>query len=236
MRWIVADRERDVHAAAPGARRAALGHDGSVRRVARPIVLLLAAASCAWRTAVAGAVLLGSVLAVVSPLAAQPVHPFELDARTFEFAGGYLQEFRNKNLSTDALAGATFTAGASWAPGWQALTEFGLGRVMLGSGAHAIYGSLTGGFRRRIVGHGRPTAYIEALFGFALASRHVPDRGTSFNWVVQGGGGLMWRLTDRTHALTGVRVSHLSNAGMKGPHRNPDIDAIGGYAGVAVAF
>jgi hypothetical protein len=188
------------------------------------------------RAACSTALLLLVVLTPGMTAAAQPVDPFERDIRTFEFAGSYLPEAWNKNLATDRLAGATFTAGASWAPGWQALTEIAIGRAMLGRSPDALYVGLTGGFRRHLVGRGRSRVFVDALFGVALANRHVPDRGTSFNWVAQGGGGFMRHLTDQAHLVSGLRVFHLSNAGMKGHDRNPDIEAIGGYAGVAFAF
>jgi hypothetical protein len=188
------------------------------------------------RAASSAALLLVFLLSSERTAAAQPVDPFERDVRTFEFAGNYLPEVWNKNLATDRLAGATFTAGASWAQGWQAVTEFALGRAMLGRGPDALYVGLAGGFRRHVVGRGRSRVFVDALFGFALANRHVPDRGTSFNWVAQGGGGFMRHLTDHVHLVTGMRVFHLSNAGMQGNDRNPDLEAIGGYGGVAFAF
>lgn len=175
-------------------------------------------------------------LVAACPAAAQPVDLFEPDVQSFEWSGSYLPEIWNENLATDRLVGVIFTAGRSWAPGWQGLTEFALGRAMLGGEPDALYVGVTGGVRRRIARHGRATFYLDALVGFALANRHVPKRGTSFNWVAQGGGGWLWRLGTQTYAVTGVRVYHLSNGGMQGNHRNPDIEAIGGYAGLGFGF
>jgi hypothetical protein len=64
----------------------------------------------------------------------------------------------------------------------------------------------------------------------------VPDNGTSFNWIAQGGGGFLWRIGQRTYGVTGVRVLHLSNANLQGADRNPDINAVGGYAGLGWGF
>ena len=44
------------------------------------------------------------------------------------------------------------------------------------------------------------------------------------------------RLTSRISLTGGVRWFHLSNNGREGMERNPDIQAVGGYAAMAVAF
>jgi hypothetical protein len=176
------------------------------------------------------------VLPSAAPSVAQPLDPFAVDVRTYEFSANYLLEAWNKNLSTEQLGVLTFTAGASWAPGWQGVTEFALGRAMLRGGPDATYVGLTGGVRRRIAARGPSTFYLDGLVGIAVANRHVPGNGTSFNWIAQGGGGVLWRLGDRVHGVTGIRVFHLSNGGLQGDHRNPDIEAIGGYAGLGWTF
>jgi hypothetical protein len=38
------------------------------------------------------------------------------------------------------------------------------------------------------------------------------------------------------HAVAGFRWIHLSNNGREGHDRNPDIQALGGYAAVSVGF
>jgi hypothetical protein len=38
------------------------------------------------------------------------------------------------------------------------------------------------------------------------------------------------------HLMAGLKVLHISNAGLAGPDRNPDIEAIGPTAGLLLAF
>jgi hypothetical protein len=146
------------------------------------------------------------VLATAAPAAAQQVDPFARDVRTYDFSASYLLESWNKNLSSEQLVSGLVTAGASWAPGWQAVTEFAFGRAVLNDGPDAAYVGITGGVRRRIVGHGRTNVYVDALFGIAVANRHVPGRGSSFNWIAQGGGGFAWPVASRAYGVFGLRV------------------------------
>lgn len=95
---------------------------------------------------------------------------------------------------------------------------------------------LTWGARGRIVTHTRWSAFWEFEVGISEADTQVPPRGTRFNYLVLGGGGVTFRLRPGVHALGGVRWVHVSNNGLAGRDRNPDIEAVGPALGVLLAF
>jgi len=64
----------------------------------------------------------------------------------------------------------------------------------------------------------------------------VPDRGTRFNYLLEAGAGVWHPVGRRTSLLLKIRLLHLSNNSLKGPDHNPDIQALGAQAGVAVRF
>ena len=51
-----------------------------------------------------------------------------------------------------------------------------------------------------------------------------------------GGAGALIGLRPRLHLVTALEVIHLSNASLKGPGRNPDIEAIGPSVGLLISF
>jgi hypothetical protein len=95
---------------------------------------------------------------------------------------------------------------------------------------------LTFGFRGRVYRRGRVTAFIEGDVGISDAAVAAPPRGTRFNYLALGSGGLLVRLTPRVHALGALQWIHLSNNSLKGPGRNPDTEAVGPRVGVVVGF
>jgi hypothetical protein len=80
------------------------------------------------------------------------------------------------------------------------------------------------------------SVFVEVGPGISWSDTRVPPRGTEFNYLALAGGGLMGRLGRQTHMVTGFRWLHISNNGLEGRARNPDIEAFGGYAGISVAF
>jgi hypothetical protein len=95
---------------------------------------------------------------------------------------------------------------------------------------------ITGGLRGRIYRRGRASAFLQFDFGVSDAAVATPPRGTRFNYLALGGGGFTWRINDRLDAITTLEVIHISNAGIAGPDRNPDIEAIGPSLGLIVGF
>ena len=51
-----------------------------------------------------------------------------------------------------------------------------------------------------------------------------------------GSGGLLVRVRPRVHALVALHWMHVSNNSLKGPGRNPDIEALGPRIGVVIGF
>jgi len=95
---------------------------------------------------------------------------------------------------------------------------------------------ITAGLRARVYHYGRATGFLQFDLGISDAAVALPPGGTRFNYVAIGGGGVMVRLNDRLHLLTALEVIHISNAGLAGPDRNPDIEAIGPTVGVSIGF
>jgi hypothetical protein len=95
---------------------------------------------------------------------------------------------------------------------------------------------LTFGFRGRVYRRGRMTAFIEGDVGIADAAIAAPPRGTRFNYLAMGSGGVLVRLTPRVHGIAAVQWIHVSNNSLKGPGRNPDTEAVGPHLGVSIGF
>jgi len=95
---------------------------------------------------------------------------------------------------------------------------------------------LTCGIRGRVYRRGRAHVYIEGGVGLSDAAIAAPPRGTRFNYLATGSGGVLVRLTSRLHALTAIQWIHVSNNSLKGPARNPDIEAVGPRIGFVLGF
>ncbi len=72
--------------------------------------------------------------------------------------------------------------------------------------------------------------------GISDAAIAAPPRGTRFNYLATGSGGVLVRVRPRVHALAALQWIHVSNNSLKGPGRNPDIEAVGPRIGVVVGF
>jgi hypothetical protein len=95
---------------------------------------------------------------------------------------------------------------------------------------------VTGGVRGRVYRRGRTQAYVEGDVGISDAAIAVPPRGTRFNYVAMGSGGVLIRVSPRVHALAALEWIHISNNSLKGPGRNPDTEAIGPRVGLVFGF
>lgn len=100
----------------------------------------------------------------------------------------------------------------------------------------AVLLGLTIGVRRRVYARGRLTAFLQGDLGISHTAIATPPRGTRFNYLVFGGGGVTVGVRPRVHVVWSLQVLHVSNAGLKGSSRNPDIEAIGSSLGVLVRF
>jgi hypothetical protein len=95
---------------------------------------------------------------------------------------------------------------------------------------------ITSGLRGRIYRRGRATAFLQFDLGISDAAVAAPPGGTRFNYIACGGGGFSWQLTRRIDLIATLEVMHISNAGIAGPDRNPDIEAIGPSLGLLIGF
>jgi len=95
---------------------------------------------------------------------------------------------------------------------------------------------VTGGLRGRLLKKPRWSAFWEFDVGVSEADTHIPPRGTRFNYLAIGGGGVTVRIRPGIHLLGGLRFLHLSNNGLAGRSRNPDLEALGPTIGVLYGF
>ena len=95
---------------------------------------------------------------------------------------------------------------------------------------------LTSGLRARVYRRGRASGFVQFDVGISDAAVALPPGGTRFNYIAIGGGGVMLQLNTRLQAIAALEVIHISNAGLAGPDRNPDIEAIGPTVGVTIGF
>jgi hypothetical protein len=92
------------------------------------------------------------------------------------------------------------------------------------------------GARGRILRGTRWSLFWEGEVGISQADTYLPRRGTRFNYLAIGGIGAAVRLRPRLHFHSGVRLIHISNGGLAGRDRNPDIEAIGLHMGLMAGF
>lgn len=95
---------------------------------------------------------------------------------------------------------------------------------------------LTGGVRGRVYRRGRMQAFVEGAVGISDAAIAAPPRGTRFNYLAMGAGGVLVRVRPGIHASVALGWLHVSNNSLKGAGRNPDIEAVGPRAGIVIGF
>ncbi len=162
--------------------------------------------------------------------------PFVRGALGVEFTGGLFREAWNFNGNTEALIDGS--AGVWWTflRGSMLVVEFHATRVFQESSRNAFVHALTPVLRFRIWERPDWHVFTDLGPGISWSDTAVPPRGTRFNYLALAGGGVMRRVGRQTRAIASFRWLHLSNASLEGRSRNPDIEALGGYAGVSIAF
>lgn len=96
--------------------------------------------------------------------------------------------------------------------------------------------AITSGLRRRVYRRGRASAFVQFDVGVSDAAVALPPGGTRFNYLAISGAGITMYLNRRVQAVGVLEVIHISNAGLAGHDRNPDIEAIGPTLGVTIGF
>jgi hypothetical protein len=176
-----------------------------------------------------------SVVSAQTAASAGAEDPFARRAWALELSGHAELETWNYNGSHEEIFGIStgFTYGlgkgvvltVAWPLSY--VSQRGVDGLLLGG---------TIGVRSRIYRRARTSLYWEFAVGVSDADTFVPPRGTRFNYVAQGGGGVTLRVAHGLHALAAVRWIHLSNNGLAGRDRNPDIEAVGAHVGVWMPF
>jgi hypothetical protein len=100
----------------------------------------------------------------------------------------------------------------------------------------AVLLGLTIGLRGRVYQRGRFSAFLQGDLGISYTAIATPPRGTRFNYLAIGGAGALIGLRPRLHLVTALQLIHVSNASLKGPSRNPDLEALGPSIGLLVKF
>ena len=103
-------------------------------------------------------------------------------------------------------------------------------------GADAWLLGTTWGIRWRALEVSRLGIFVEVEVGLSRAELPAPPGGTRFNYLALGGGGVSLRLSRGAHLLSGLKWVHVSNNGLAGRHRNPDIEAVGPRLSVLLRF
>jgi hypothetical protein len=157
--------------------------------------------------------------------------PFARGTAVVEIGALCYVESWDKNLATDRLAGGALAAGVTWREGWAALVELDIARAVHARSRDAGLVGLSGLVRWYGWHRGATAAFVEGGVGASTATAPVPPRGTRFNFLAHAGVGLSRSVRPGLALLVAGRWLHLSNGGLvAGDQRNPDLQAIGGYA------
>lgn len=161
--------------------------------------------------------------------------PFAKRGWHLELGGHYATEAWNYNISHEKLSallsglayglrsGLVLTARSSL----YHVDQRGVDGLLLGASI---------GIRGRLFRGSSTSVFLELEVGVSDADTPVPPRGTRFNYLALGGGGATFRVKPGVHVLAGLRWVHVSNGGLAGRDRNPDIEAIGPTLGLLLAF
>lgn len=94
----------------------------------------------------------------------------------------------------------------------------------------------TWGVRWRVVERRRASGFLEFEVGISKADVYAPPGGTRFNYLALGAAGITTPIAPGTHLLASIKWVHVSNNGLAGRSRNPDIEAVGPRVAVLLRF
>jgi hypothetical protein len=162
--------------------------------------------------------------------------PFVRGTVGIEFGLGFLDEAWNLNGSREALVDGSVSVWWAFLSRTALVVDFHATRVFQQPSRNAFVIGVTPGVRFQIVRREPWDLFGEIGMGPSWSDTSVPPRGTRFNYLGHTGIGLSRRLGRQVHGIASFRWLHLSNNGHEGHDRNPDIQALGGYAAVTVGF
>jgi len=76
--------------------------------------------------------------------------------------------------------------------------------------------------------------YVKAGIGMLYMSQHTREQSTQYNFLPQGGAGLMYFLKDNLALTLGYRYRHLSNNSFKSPNSGINVDMY--LAGISIVY
>jgi hypothetical protein len=161
---------------------------------------------------------------------------FEKGSLGVEFGGALMIEAWNLNDRREWLADGSAAVFWSFSRRATLLVEFHATRIEQVSSRNAFVNGLVPQVRWRLFDIPGGTLFGEFGPGISWSDTRTPPRGTAFNYLIQGTVGVTRRVGSRSHFVTGFRWLHISNASREGRGRNPDIEALGAYGGLSLAF
>ncbi|OFW08669.1 MAG: hypothetical protein A3H96_08350 [Acidobacteria bacterium RIFCSPLOWO2_02_FULL_67_36] len=161
--------------------------------------------------------------------------PFARGAWRFEAAAHAATEAWNYNVSHEELYGISEGVTYGVREGLQLVVAQRIYYVSQRANDSWLLG-LTAGVRKRVYRRGRFSGFVDIQVGISDAAIAAPPRGTRFNYIAIGGGGALWHVRRRLDLLAGLQWIHVSNNSLKGPGRNPDIEALGPSLAMLVRF
>jgi hypothetical protein len=162
--------------------------------------------------------------------------PFGRNSIGVEFSGTLLVEAWNLNEGREWLAGGNAAIWWAFREPLALVVEMQATRVFQAQPRHGFVQGLAPLLRWQVHRADAWALFVELGPGISWSDTQVPPRGTRFNYLAIGGLGSTHRLGTHSEAIVGFRWLHLSNAGLEGRGRNPDIEALGPYAGIRLSF
>jgi hypothetical protein len=162
--------------------------------------------------------------------------PFGRNSLGVEFSAAMLVEAWNLNEGREWLAGGNVGIWWAFRDSAALVVEMQATRVYQAEPRNGFKQGITPLLRWHLHRVEPWTLFVELGPGISWSDTRVPPRGTRFNYLALGGIGVTHRLGAHSQAIAGFRLLHISNAGLEGRARNPDIEALGPYVGVRLAF
>jgi len=162
--------------------------------------------------------------------------PFGDGGIGIEVGMGLLGEAWNLNNRREWLADGMLSVWWRFAKRASLVVEFHATRVFQEPSRDAFVTGVLPVVRVRVRESTFGDLFAELGTGASWSDTEVPERGTRFNFVGIAGLGLSHSISRQTSLTTGIRWFHLSNNGREGDDRNPDVQALGGYAALTLAF
>jgi len=150
---------------------------------------------------------------------------------SLQLSGAFFRESWDINAFRERLAGVSVSAFRQLAPRWAIGFESDLLHVRQDPLKDVLLPAVNVLLRWSALDLGKTVVFIEGGGGLSYATGKVPSEGTRFNYVSQTGVGLLRSISPRVDLLGGARWLHVSNNGLDGRRRNPDIQALGLYVG-----